>query len=135
MDRLRRAVAGGTLAVMLGTVVVASGCKSMRNEVPPGPKYSGTGEPSPNMFNSAPRPYNPVGGSPYGNATTPGQPGLSSLGSQATGSANDGLPSGLGSGGSPSSFGTPPPSTPGMGQPTPNAYGAPGTSGAYSPGR
>jgi hypothetical protein len=135
MDRLRRVLAGGTLAVMLGTVVAASGCRSMRNEVPPGPKFSGAGEPSPNMFNSAPHPYNSVGGNPYGNATTPGQPGMSGLGSQATGSANDGLPSGLGAGGGTSSLGTPAPNMPGMGQPTSNAFGPPGTSGAYGPGR
>ena len=136
MDRLRRIVAGGTLAMMLGTVVAASGCRSTRNEVPPGPKYSTTGEPSSNMFNSAPHPYNPVGGgNPYANGSTPGQPGTSALGSQAAGSAMDGLPSGPGAGGSSSSFGTPAPSTPGMGQPTPGAYGPPGTAGAYNPGR
>jgi hypothetical protein len=136
MDRLRRIVAGGTLALLLGTVVAASGCRSTRNEVPPGPKYSTTGEPSSNLFNSAPHPYTPVGGSPsYGNGSVPGQPGMSALGSQASGSAMDGLPSGPGAGGSSSSFGTPAPSTPGMGLPTSNAYGAPGTSGASSPGR
>jgi hypothetical protein len=132
MDRLRRIVAGGTLAMMLGTVVAASGCKSMRNEVPPGPKYSTTGEPSSSLFNSTPRPYNPVGGSPYGNSSVPGQPGMSGLGSAATGSAMDGLPAGGGSGGSPLSLGTPAPSTPGMGQPTNNSYGPPGTSGLGS---
>jgi hypothetical protein len=136
MDRLRRIVAGGTLAMMLGTVVAASGCRSTRNEVPPGPKYSATGEPSSSMgFNSAPHPYNPVGGSgAYGNGATPGQPGMSGLGSAATGSAMDGLPAGPATGGS-SSFGTPAPGAAGMGQPTNNAFGPPGTAGAYNPGR
>jgi hypothetical protein len=134
MDRLRRVLAGGTLAIMLGTVVAASGCRSLRNEVPPGPKYSTTGEPSSSMFNSAPHQYNGVG-NPYNNSGIPGQPGMP--GSAAPGGAPaDGLP--MGSGGAPSSFGIPAPNSPGMGQPTSNAYGAPGTSGtsgAYGTGR
>ena len=76
MDRLRRVLAGGMLAIMLGTVVAASGCRNLRNEVPPGPKYSTTGEPSSSVgFNSAPHPY--VGtGSPYANGPIPGQPSM-----------------------------------------------------------
>jgi hypothetical protein len=136
MDRLRRILAGGTLATMLGTVVAASGCRSTRNEVPPGPKYSTTGEPSSSagLFNSAPHSYNALS-NPYGtNPATAGagQPGLSGspgLGTSTPGSGMDGMPPGLGSGASPSSYGTPAPSSPGMGLPTANAYGAPGTSG------
>ena len=135
MDRLRRVLAGGTLAMMLGAVAVASGCRSMRNEVPPGPKYSTTGEPSSSGgFNSAPHPYNALS-SPYNtNPTTAGagQPGLagsSGVGGATPGSAMDGMPPGLGSGASTSSYGTPSPSSPGMGLPTPNVYGPPGTSG------
>ena len=140
MDRLRRVLAGGAMALTLGTVVAASGCRSMRDQVPPGPKYSTTGEPSSSVgFNSAPHPYNGMG-SAYGNPSVPGQPGMtgsSGLGGGATGSATgsaaDGLP-GLGTGGSSSSYGTPPPSG-GLGTPTNNLYGAPGTSGVGGSGR
>jgi hypothetical protein len=129
MDRLRRVLAGGMLAIMLGTVVAASGCRSTRNEVPPGPKYSTTGEPSSSVgFNSAPHPY--VGtGSPYANSPIPGQPGMPGSAGPG-GAAADGLP--IGSGGAPSSFGTPPPGSANLGAPTNNAFGAPGTSGAYT---
>jgi hypothetical protein len=135
MDRLRRALAGGTLAMMLGTVVAASGCRSTHNEVPPGPKYSTAGEPSSSVgFNSAPRGYNGIG-SPYGNPAMPGQSGLTSspgLGSGATGSTSDGLPPSLGASGS--SYGTPAPNG-AMGQPTGNRYGPPGTSGLGGSGQ
>jgi hypothetical protein len=138
MDRLRRVLAGGTAAMMLGTVVAAAGCRSMRNEVPPGPSYPATGEPSSSMgFNSAPRPYSGTG-SAYANSPVPGQPGapgMSSPGGSTTGSGADGMPSGLGSGGSSSSFGTPSPSSSGLGQPTTNLYGGPGTSGSSGTGR
>jgi hypothetical protein len=138
MDRLRRVLAGGTLAITLGTVVAASGCRSTHNEVPPGPKFSTAGEPSSSVgFNSTPRPYNGMG-SPYGsNSSVPGQSGMGGLpgvGGGATGSTMDGMPN-LGTAGSTSSFGTPPPSGPGMGQPTNNLYGAPGTSGLAGSGR
>ena len=76
MDRLRRILAGGMLAMMLGTVVTASGCRSTGNEVPPGPKYSTTGDPASSVkFNSDPHPYNGVG-SIYGNSPVPGQPNM-----------------------------------------------------------
>lgn len=137
MDRLRRILAGGMLAMMLGTVVTASGCRSTGNEVPPGPKYSTTGDPASSVkFNSDPHPYNGVG-SIYGNGPVPGQPNMPAsggLGSQASGLPSDGLPTGIG-GGSSSPYGTPTPSGPGMGQPTPNAYGPPATSGGYGTGR
>src|SRR5262249_58520048 len=55
MDRLRRIVAGGTLAMMLGMVVAASGCKSMREEGPPGPEDSTTGAPAASPFHSTQR--------------------------------------------------------------------------------
>ena len=135
MDRLRRVLAGGTLAMMLGTVFTSSGCKSTHNPVPPGPKYSTMGgEPSSSGFNSDPHQYNAMT-SPYSNSPAtggmaqPGTPGSSGLGGGTTpGSSGDGLPPGLGAGG-PSSYGTPSPSSPGMGLPTPNAYGPPGTAG------
>ncbi len=137
MDRLRRILAGGMLAMMLGTVVTASGCRSTGNEVPPGPKYSTTGDPASSVkFNSDPHPYNGVG-SIYGNGPVPGQPNMSAGGGLAgpvSGATPDGLPPGLGAGGS-SPYGTPTPAGPGMGQPTGNAYGAPGTAGGYGTGR
>jgi hypothetical protein len=139
MERLRRVLAGGTLAVMLGAVAVSSGCKSTQNPVPPGPKYSTMGgEPSSSGFNSDPHPYNAMT-SPYGNNPAmggggqpgmPGMPGAPGLGGGSTpGSPADGMPPGLGAGGGPSSYGTPAPGSPGMGQPTGNLYGPPGTAG------
>ncbi len=139
MDRLRRVLAGGMLAMLLGTIVAASGCRSMRNEVPPGPKYPTTGGADPASsagFNSAPHQYNGMGGM-YGN--TPGQSPMSGSGigggasGAASGSPTDGLPI-MGSGGS--ALGTPMPGGPNMAQPTPNVYGGPGTNmGSYGTGR
>src|SRR5262249_23878303 len=88
MDRLRRVLAGGALAMTLVATVASSGCRSTRNEVPPGPKYGMAGEPSSSGgFNSTPHPYNGIA-SPYGgNASTPGQPamgGAPALGGGAT---------------------------------------------------
>jgi hypothetical protein len=133
MDRLRRILAGGTL-VLLGTVVAGSGCRSMHNEVPPGPKYSTTGEPSSSGFNSQPHPYNALS-SPYATnpatagAAQPGMSGTPGIGATAPGPATDGLPPVMGSSVNGSSYGTPAPSSPGMGTPTLNSYGPPGTSG------
>ncbi len=136
MDRLRRILAGGMLAMTLGTVMAASGCRTPQNEVPPGPKYATPGEPSSSVgFNSQPHTYNGIGANTYGNATMPGQPGqpgmpgaggLGGLGGIGAGSPSDGLPPSLGANGS--SYGTPAPSGVGQ-QPTNNLYGPPGTSG------
>ncbi len=134
MDRLRRILAGGTLAMMMGTVVGASGCRSTRNEVPPAPRLPMTGEPSSVGFNSSPHPYNALS-SPYATnpsiagAGQPGMPGSPGMGSGMPGSGMDAMPPGMGAGASPSGLGTPLPGSSGMGQPTPNAYGPPGTSG------
>jgi hypothetical protein len=139
MDRLKRVLAGGALAMTFGTVVAASGCRSTRNEVPPGPKYSNTGDASSSLgFNSAPHQYNGLGAnSPYANPSVPGQPGTTGspavLGGGAPGSATDpALPPSMGASGS--SYGTPTPNG-GMGQPTPGLYGPPGTSGIGGTGR
>jgi hypothetical protein len=132
MDRLRFTLAGGMLAMMLGTIVTASGCRSTGNEVPPGPKYSTTGDPASSVkFNSDPHPVNGVGGSYYGNSPVPGQSGMPSGGGMAgsvMGATPDGLPTGIGPGSS-SPYGTPTGSAPNMGQPTANAYGPPSTAG------
>ena len=43
MDRLRRVLTGGTVVMGLGTILLAGGCRSLRNEVPQGKPYSTTG--------------------------------------------------------------------------------------------
>jgi hypothetical protein len=109
MDRLRRVLTSGTLAMVLATLVAASGCRSLRNEVPPGKPYSTTGGPAPSIgFNSDPRPNAAVGAGMYPN-TTPGQPGLSAPGVTPGMTGPDATYSAGGS--SASQFGTPPPST------------------------
>ena len=42
MDRLSRVIAGGCLTLASGMVLTASGCRSMRNDVPKGKPYSTT---------------------------------------------------------------------------------------------
>jgi hypothetical protein len=65
MDRLSRALTGGCLAVVLGTVFSASGCRSMRNDVPPGKPYSTTGGTPPTVgFSSDPHANTGPGGGP-----------------------------------------------------------------------
>jgi hypothetical protein len=133
IDRLTRVLARGAMA-MAFVALASTGCRSTRNEVPPGPKYGMAGEPSSSVgFNSAPHPYNGVA-SPYGNASGPGQPGTGGAPGLGAGASSppDGMP-GLGAGGS-SSFGTPAPSG-NLSQPTNNLYGGPGTAGMAAPGR
>jgi hypothetical protein len=71
MDRLSRVIAAGASVLVLGTVVFSSGCRSMRNDVPPGKPYTTTGGPPP--FTSDPRPGNSMG--LYPNGAIPGSPG------------------------------------------------------------
>jgi hypothetical protein len=106
MDRHNRVLAGGTLAMMLGLVVMGSGCHSMRNDVPPGRPYSTTGGSPPVQFNSDPHPSTSVGA--YGNPLVPGS------------SSPDAGPAGAGS---PTQFGTPGPGSANYGVPTANSYG------------
>jgi hypothetical protein len=131
MDRLRRVLAGGMLATMLGMVVGASGCRSTRDQVPPGPKYPTPGDSSaPLGFNNSPHPYNAMS-SGYTNNTVQGQsglPGSAGLGGSST-PTPDGMPLGAGPGGSQSSLGTPAPNSSNLGAPTSGLYGGPGTSG------
>ncbi len=62
MDRHSRVLAGGCLVVLMGIVLTASGCRSMRNDVPPGKPYSTTGgRPPPVGFNSDPHPNTSIG--------------------------------------------------------------------------
>jgi hypothetical protein len=135
MDRLRRILAGGTLAITLGMVAASTGCRSTGNEIPPQPKYGPqTENPSAVGFNSAPHGYNGMGNM-YGGSQMPGQTGMPGgagpgAGGLSAGSPADGLPPNIGNAAG-SSFGTPTPNQGNMGQPTGNAYGSPGTSGVY----
>ena len=73
MDRLSRVMAVGSLALVLGSGLTASGCRSMRSEVPPGKPYSTTGGQPPTVgFSSAPHPNTGAGAGLYGNALNPG---------------------------------------------------------------
>lgn len=114
MDRLSRTLAGGCFAVILGTIVSTSGCRSMRNDVPPGKPYSTTGGTPPIGFSSDPRANTGVGGGMYSNGMTPGA---------ASASRN---PAMAGPGGAPQ-YGTPGLNSNAYGAPTAGAYSGPGT--------
>ncbi len=122
MDRLRRVLTGGTLVAILGVVVAASGCRSTRNEVPPGKQYSTTGGAPDLSFNSAPHPNNSIGAGLYNNSGTPGMPGMPGPGSTSGTPGLDGSSAGAGSA---PALGTPAPSSANFGQPTDNRYGSP----------
>lgn len=84
MDRLRRIVMQGGLAVMIGSTVSSLGCRSMKSEIPPAKAVSTTGAPTPEVgFSSAPRP----------DAT--GAAGLYGGIQQASGDSAGGLPGGV----------------------------------------
>jgi hypothetical protein len=70
MDRLSRVIAAGTSVLVLGTVLFSAGCRSMRNDIPPGKSPSTTGGGPP--FSSDPHPNNNMGLYP---PMTPGSPG------------------------------------------------------------
>ncbi len=98
-------------AALLTTVVLASGCRSTRSEVPPGKPYARTGESPPTVgFSSQPHPAN-AGGMPGSVNIGPG------------GMPDDRLA------GSQPQYGTPTPGSKGVELPTSNRYGPPGTSG------
>ena len=137
MDRLRRLLTGGTLVMTLSTVIAASGCRSMRNEVPPGKPYSTTGGTPPSIgFNTDPRPNAAIGAGMYPNAT-PGQSGVPTPGVNPGMTGSDATYSSGGS--SASQFGTPAPSggqfgvPPGIGRN--GASGMPSIPGSADPGR
>jgi hypothetical protein len=136
MDRLRRVLTGGTLVMVLGTVVTALGCRSTRNEVPPGKPYSTTGGTPPALgFNSDPHPNSAIGAGLYGNSATPGQPGVPGLSSTPGLPSTDPTSPSLGS--SPAQLGTPAPNQGIYGQPTNNKFGPSTTPGVpgYDTGR
>jgi hypothetical protein len=109
MERHNRVLAGGCVAVILGVVMTGPGCRSMRNDVPPGKPYSTTGGGAPPLgFNSDPHPNTSVGAGTYGNPLAPGS------------SAPDAWPAGAGS----PTFGTPSPGASPFGTPTSNRYGS-----------
>jgi hypothetical protein len=116
MDRHSRIFAGGCLVALMGMVMTAAGCRSMKNDVPPGKPYATTGgAPAPAVgFNSAPHPSTSVTGTGlYGNGLTPNA------------ASTDTGPVGAATG---AQFGTPTPNASPYGMPPGNRYGAmPGT--------
>ena len=106
MDRHSRVLAGGCLVVLMGIVLTASGCRSMRNDVPPGKPYSTTG-----------------GGLPRSASTPTLTPiprsRLAFMAALAPAPADAG-PAGAGA---PTQFGTPPPNASPYGAPSSNRYG------------
>ncbi len=106
MDRHSRVLAGGCLVALMAIVLTTSGCRSMRNDVPPGKPYSTTGGgPPPVGFNSDPHPNTSIAPGMYGgNGTAPADQG----------------PAGAGS---PMQFGIPTPNANPYGAPSSNRYG------------
>ena len=119
MERLSRVIAGCSLTVALATVLTASGCRSMRSDVPKGKPYSTTGNPTAPGFNSAPHPNTTIGPGLY--QTQPN-----------TSPSLDGNPDGAGA--SMPQYGTPSPNASPYGvQQTPGKFGAPGTNNGSNP--
>jgi hypothetical protein len=119
MDRLSRVLAVGSMAMVLGAIFTASGCRSMRSEVPPGKPYSTTGgQPKDLGFSSDPHPNTGVGPGMYGRGgLTPGA--TSPDGNQSIAPSNGMLPQ----------LGTPAPNPGNYAAPTDNKYGAVGSAG------
>jgi hypothetical protein len=107
MDRLSRVIAGGCMTLAVGLMFSASGCRSMRNEVPKGKQFSTNGAAPSVGFNSDPHPSTSVGNGMY-------QPNGGDL---------------AGGGGAQPQFGTPPSTGSPLGAPTSNRYGPVGTAG------
>ena len=109
MDRHSRVLAGGCLVTLMGIVLTASGCRTARNDVPPGKPYSTTGGgPPPVGFNSDPHPNTSIAPGLYGGTggpgTAPAEPGPAGPGSTAQ-------------------FGIPTPNASPYGAPSSNRYG------------
>ena len=113
MDRLSRVIAGCCLTLALGMVFSASGCRSMRNDVPRGKPYTTTGNPPSVGFNSDPHPSTSVGNGIYN--------GSPAMDGNSGGSA--GMPQ----------YGTPTPNASPYGAPTANAYRGPATTTGVNP--
>jgi hypothetical protein len=116
MDRHSRVFAGGCLVAMMGMVMTAGGCRSMKNDVPPGKPYATTGGGAPPQFNSDPHPNTTIGPGLYGNGLTPN---AASADTGPVGPANG------------TQFGTPAPNSRPYGMPPGNQYGS--LSGAATP--
>jgi hypothetical protein len=125
MDRLVRILAGGSLAAVVGLVVCASGCRSMRSEVPQGKPYPTNGGSPPTVgFGSDPRP-NPAANAgqwSQGTSMTPG-----------TSVPDGGNALNLGSGAQTPQFGTPTPNSANYGAPSGWRYGPPTTTTPGTP--
>jgi hypothetical protein len=119
MDRLSRKMAVGFYAVVLASITGATGCRSMRSEVPPGKPYSTTGEKSPLGLNSDPRPATGAAAGMYGGALTPGAPGPDGVQSMTP---SNGLSQ-------PPQLGIPAPNAGNYAAPTANRYGSVGSAG------
>ena len=120
MDRLSRLIAGCSLTVALGMVFSASGCRSMRSDVPRGKPYSTTGSPTAPGFNSAPHPNTTISPGLYQNNGANGAPNYD-------GNAD-------GAGANMPQYGTPSPSASPYGaQQIPGKLGAPGTNTGANP--
>jgi hypothetical protein len=115
MERLSRVIAGGFLAVALSTAFTASGCRSMRSDVPSGKPYATRGTPTAPGFNSDPHPNTTISPGLYQNNGSP------SLDGNPAGGAN--MPQ----------YGTSSPSASPYGVPTAGKFGAPGTNTGTNP--
>ncbi len=121
MDRLNRALVGGCLAAALGMLFSSAGCRSMKNDVPPGKPYSTTGGAPPTVgFNSDPPRNTGVGGGMYTNGLAPNSPG-------------SGVSSSLPGATSASPYGTPPPASSPYGASIDNRYGGAGSAAGANP--
>jgi hypothetical protein len=108
MDRLGRILSGASLAVALGLVISAAGCRSMRSEVPAGKPYSTNGGTPPTVgFSSDPR-SNPAASAGQWGGGAPMTPGNSVPDGGTSLSGASSLPqSGTPMPNSTSSYGTP----------------------------
>ena len=84
MDRRRRGMIGKSVLAGVGVLALASGCRSMKSEVPPGKPYSTTpGTPPPVGFGSDSHPDTGMSAGLYGpNGLNPGTatPGAGGMG-------------------------------------------------------
>jgi len=115
MERLSRVIAGSFLTVALGTTFTASGCRSMRSDVPSGKPYATRGTPTAPGFNSDPHPNTTISPGLYQNNGSP------SLDGNPAGGAN--MPQ----------YGTPTPNASPYGVPPGAKFGAPGTNAGANP--
>ena len=115
MERLSRVIAGSFLTVALGTAFIASGCRSMRSDVPSGKPYATRGTPTAPGFNSDPHPNTTISPGLYPNNASP------SLDGNPAGGAN--MPQ----------YGTSSPNASPYGVPPGAKFGAPGTNAGANP--